>query len=249
MILQNLVKAIREQNWFAVGLELIIVVLGVVMGFQVTAWNSEREDRVTEGHIIARLHDEIMGLEDNRWDWAAERASTRENLLSASQKLFAESVENLTPPECTALAMSHIFNAPSLALPVIAELESTGDLDLIVNGDVRTAITVNLQADTWDREMDTALNHEILNLPPDHPQLFHFAAPATGDNWNPVFDGSVRCNTDAMRENRAFLNALADNISKGNFYMTVMVNVADSFTALHAAVDLELGLTHSVSTD
>jgi hypothetical protein len=248
MILQSLMKAIREQNWFAVALEFIIVVFGVVIGFQVTAWNAERQDRSTEVQIIDRLHNEIMGLEENRWDWAVERASTRESLLSASQKLFGEIDEDLTPDECVALTMSHIFNSPSLALPVIAELESTGDLDLVNNRDVRAAITRYLQTNTWMSEMDVALNHEILNLPPDHPELFYFVAPAIGADWNPFFDGSARCDTAAMRNNRAFLNALADNISKGNFYMTVMLNVAEGFTDLHTAVDAELGLSHEDAT-
>ena len=35
-ILGRLTQAVREQNWFAVALELVIVVFGVVIGFQVT---------------------------------------------------------------------------------------------------------------------------------------------------------------------------------------------------------------------
>jgi len=42
MILQNLSKAVREQNWFAVFLEFVIVIAGVVIGFQITARNAER---------------------------------------------------------------------------------------------------------------------------------------------------------------------------------------------------------------
>ena len=37
MILQNLTKAIREQNYYAVVLEFLIVIAGVVIGFQITA--------------------------------------------------------------------------------------------------------------------------------------------------------------------------------------------------------------------
>lgn len=45
MILDRLTQAVREQNWFAVVLEVCIVVLGVVLGFQVTAWGDERAMR------------------------------------------------------------------------------------------------------------------------------------------------------------------------------------------------------------
>ena len=245
MILQRLMKAVREQNWFAVVLELVIVILGIVIGFQITASNENRDNQASEVQLVERLHGEIMSLQANRWDWTVELGSTRDSLLSASQKLYGEVDEDLTAAECSALVLSHVFNSPSLTLPVIAELESTGDLDLIGNRDVRAAITLYLQANTWASEMDVALNHEILNLAPDYPELFHFVPPAVGADWNPAFDGSARCDTVAMRTDRAFLNALADNISKANFYRTVMTNVAESFAALHTTVDAELGLTHT----
>jgi len=42
MILARLSSAIRAQNWFAVVLEFVIVIAGVVIGFQITARNAER---------------------------------------------------------------------------------------------------------------------------------------------------------------------------------------------------------------
>lgn len=43
-ILGRLGHGVREQNGFAVGLELVIVVVGVVIGFEVTAWGQTRAD-------------------------------------------------------------------------------------------------------------------------------------------------------------------------------------------------------------
>ncbi len=42
MILARISSAIRAQNWFAVALEFVIVIAGVAIGFQTTAWNAER---------------------------------------------------------------------------------------------------------------------------------------------------------------------------------------------------------------
>jgi hypothetical protein len=245
MILQRLMAAVRAQNWFAVVLELVIVILGIVIGFQVTEWNTAREARASETQIIERLHVEIVGLGTSRWDWAADRLTTRSNLLTSSQKLFGDVTEALTVDECTAMAQSHVFNSPSLALPVITELESTGDLDLISNSAVRLAITNYLMANAWARELDTGINHEIFNLTAMFPTLFYFVPPEDGADWNPIFDGSVRCDSAAMREDRAFLNALADNISKSLYFMAGILDAPnESFAALHTAVDVELGLTH-----
>ena len=62
MILARLSRAVREQNWFAVVLEFVIVIAGVVIGFQVTAWNAERAERARRdapdsGGVTARVAD------------------------------------------------------------------------------------------------------------------------------------------------------------------------------------------------
>ncbi|WP_109259466.1 hypothetical protein [Hyphobacterium indicum] len=245
MILARLSRAIRQQNWFAVVLEFVIVIAGVVIGFQITAWNAARAERSTEAEIMARLHNDIASVGNVRWDWAADRTATRELLLSASHKLFGDDLSDLSPSECNALAQSHVFNSPSLALPILAELESTGDLDLIRSERIRTAVTANFLATAWSSEMDTALNHEVFNLSARHSDYFYFVVPDDADNWNPIFDGSARCDTDGMRNDRRFLNELADNISKSGFFeFAVLSGPNDSFLALHEAVDVELGIVH-----
>jgi hypothetical protein len=55
MILQNLTRAIREQNWFAVVLEFVIVIAGVVIGFQIQAWNAGRSDRADESRYLLQV--------------------------------------------------------------------------------------------------------------------------------------------------------------------------------------------------
>ncbi|MFT6541804.1 MAG: hypothetical protein ACJAU5_000882, partial [Maricaulis maris] len=37
MILSRIARALKDQSWLAVGIEFVIVILGVVIGFQVTA--------------------------------------------------------------------------------------------------------------------------------------------------------------------------------------------------------------------
>jgi len=60
MILARLTRAMRQQNWFAVALEFVIVVAGVVIGFQVTAWNAERESVALERSYLERLHEDMI---------------------------------------------------------------------------------------------------------------------------------------------------------------------------------------------
>ena len=42
MILRRITKHVKDQNWFAVALDFIIVVLGVFIGLQISNWNDAR---------------------------------------------------------------------------------------------------------------------------------------------------------------------------------------------------------------
>ena len=48
MILRRLTEHLKQQHWTAIGIELVIVVLGVFLGMQVSNWNEERVARARE---------------------------------------------------------------------------------------------------------------------------------------------------------------------------------------------------------
>ncbi len=48
MILRRISAPVKDQNWFAVGVDFVIVVIGVFIGIQVSDWNASREDRSNE---------------------------------------------------------------------------------------------------------------------------------------------------------------------------------------------------------
>jgi endonuclease III-like uncharacterized protein len=48
MILRSLTKHIKDQNWFAVGLDFVIVVTGILIAFQITNWSESRKNNELE---------------------------------------------------------------------------------------------------------------------------------------------------------------------------------------------------------
>lgn len=64
MILARISRAIRDQNWFAVGLEFVIVIAGVVIGFQVTAWSAHQARAQRATIMMDQL---AADLEAERW--------------------------------------------------------------------------------------------------------------------------------------------------------------------------------------
>jgi hypothetical protein len=59
MILRRVTEHVKSQNWFAVGIDFVIVVLGVFVGIQVNNWNEERQSRGQERELLGRLRGEI----------------------------------------------------------------------------------------------------------------------------------------------------------------------------------------------
>ena len=64
MILRRLTKHVKDQNWFAVGLDFVIVVAGVFLGIQIGNWNADaalsRKAVVLERQLVFELADEAI---------------------------------------------------------------------------------------------------------------------------------------------------------------------------------------------
>jgi hypothetical protein len=59
MILRNIASAFRRQDWFTVFVEIVIVVLGVFLGLQVSNWNEQRAHHAKEREFLTQLRNEL----------------------------------------------------------------------------------------------------------------------------------------------------------------------------------------------
>ena len=64
MLLRRVTRHVRSQNWFAVGVDFLIVVVGVFVGLQVQDWNDARKERAEERALLGRLLTETRELLD-----------------------------------------------------------------------------------------------------------------------------------------------------------------------------------------
>jgi hypothetical protein len=77
MILRRLTENLRAQNWTAITIEFVIVVVGVFIGTQVANWNQERiERRETERllvHLVPELQSQMEFFDSVRAYYATTR--------------------------------------------------------------------------------------------------------------------------------------------------------------------------------
>ena len=93
MILARLSQAIRAQNWFAVALEFVIVVAGVLLAFQISAWAEANANRALAGQSLVRLADDLRAERANWLHTLAYYQQTRSHTLRALEAFLDTSEE------------------------------------------------------------------------------------------------------------------------------------------------------------
>ncbi|PZO54874.1 MAG: hypothetical protein DCF16_03990 [Alphaproteobacteria bacterium] len=71
MLMRRIREHVTAHNWFAVGIDLVIVVLGVFLGTQVSNWNAERLAHEAGDSYRARI---VRDLENNQSDLQSREA-------------------------------------------------------------------------------------------------------------------------------------------------------------------------------
>jgi hypothetical protein len=116
---KRLRKNLAESNYGPLTFELVVVILGILIAFQIDRWAEDRRDREQEYDYLVRLKDDLL-IEIQSIDRAVEYAESR----IAAVLLLEEVIEN---PSITATWRSF----PQIDAFVYSELQSTGNLALI----------------------------------------------------------------------------------------------------------------------
>lgn len=59
MLLRKVIDHVRKQEWTAIVIDFVIVVLGVFIGLQVANWNEARADQVRGHSYLERIHNDL----------------------------------------------------------------------------------------------------------------------------------------------------------------------------------------------
>lgn len=141
MILRRFTKHVNDQNWFAVFLDLIVVIVGIYIGLQVSAWNAANKDRALEVEYLERL---LADMDESVVEQLALRDLFDESIVSIDYIAGRLHVGNLedADQEKLIVGMNSIgwVAPPATNMVTIRELQSTGKISLIRDVSVRMAI-------------------------------------------------------------------------------------------------------------
>ena len=172
MILRRLAQNLKEQNWTAISIEFVLLVLGVFLGIQVANWNEARlEDR--------RAHDFLERLSD---DLDQELASIDKRSAYVGRSIaYGEAAlgwaEDGRLADGSAWQTVLSFAQASRILPyspvdsTYQEMRSAGELGLVRDTALRTALTEYFVSGTFARA------DYILKFNPEYRRLVRGLTP------------------------------------------------------------------------
>jgi hypothetical protein len=141
MLLRRVIEHFRRQQWTAIGIDFVIVVVGVFIGIQVANWNEARVDRMRADSYLERIHSDLQtdlrNFRDRIAFWGVVSHYGRAGLAYAeSGDAGATSQWGLVLSYFQASQVAEYYTTSA----TWDELKSAGELGLIADVDLRNAL-------------------------------------------------------------------------------------------------------------
>lgn len=141
MILRRIRTHVDHHNWFAVAIDLIIVVVGVFIGIEVSNWNQARHERAEERRYYQQIREDLVAdLE------TLATAKKRSLGNDRAAELVLSAIEEGPPPGqshggvAVAIHRGGFLYLPMASRRTYDELISTGNLRLLRDAKLKNEI-------------------------------------------------------------------------------------------------------------
>ena len=133
MLLRRATSQLREQNWVAVAIDFVIVVVGILIAFKITEWDTQRANREREQQAL-----ELLLLESYESLRYLNRIIAEvDESIEAQEAAIRALVDGTMPVAMTheefvaGVTVTRRFLSPNPPRSVYDSLVATGDLGLI----------------------------------------------------------------------------------------------------------------------
>lgn len=171
MVLRRIAEHLRKQEWTAIAIDFVIVVVGVFLATQVANWNEERIEQARAREVTARLlvdvRDEARNFKNvtSYYEEVLENAKRAAAILDdgapASDEVFLIAAYR---------ASQYFYYTHSRA--VYDELLSTGEIGIVTDPFLRASATLMFNTEVTDEATR-------LTRASEYRQIFRRAVPAS----------------------------------------------------------------------
>jgi hypothetical protein len=152
-MIRRIFQNVRKQDWTAVVIELVVVILGVFIGVQVSNWNGDLETDRKSALFTSRLK---ADLREEAWGYEVQVGyyeQVRRNAIAAEDALVGRSTLSDEALLIAAYRATQ-YNAYIRRRATYDELTSTGDIGLIRDTALRELAMRTYTAEVFDEVVD-----------------------------------------------------------------------------------------------
>jgi hypothetical protein len=247
MILRRVIQHVKKQEWTAIGIDLVIVVVGVFIGIQVSNWNADRADNVRAQAYLARIKDNLRNdLE------SIERRTVFWRQVSDYGNSAIRYAETGTLVDGSAWKTVLAFYQASQVWPwtgndtTYQELQNGGELSMIKDQGLRSALS------DYYREGSSDEVGYLLTMIPEYRKIVRGMSPSVVSNqiWakchyqpnygeqflpdceSPMSEAEAQAVLDAFTRDPKLLSELRFWVTNQEVASKVIANNKDSVSAM-----------------
>ena len=140
MILRRVIDHFRKQEWTAIAIDFLIVVMGVFVGLQVNNWNEAAKERRAETSYLSQLRKDLglIGVE------ARAQIGFEQYQARLAGKTFDLIAQDVSPQRVQRIniGLSQLTMRRTLRIesPTFVDLQNSGKIDVVVDDALRTEL-------------------------------------------------------------------------------------------------------------
>jgi len=236
--ISRLVNPLRSANWDTLGLELVVVVVGLYLAFQVDRWTDNWKASRKEAVYLAQLHEELAAVDASTAEAGGKYRETVEQTGEVLSLLMQPVGSGpLSDDQCQVMFTLSVMMWRPVTVVSVEEMVSNGVLSELDDAELRRLLFA-LQSETHALSAYMAYVGARQNiLMDDYPELMPRGIDANREMF-------MRCDADGMRRSQPFINHLASNRGR---YVGVSSRWNDLQKILHDShvrLDALLGIVH-----
>jgi hypothetical protein len=227
MLLRRITQHFKEQNWFAIGIDFFIVVIGVFIGLQVSNWNANLREIAEEKQLLLQLQTDVTAAVAVKTDWLNEIGSHRDSLLSALAVVQnKQDKPTISDKHCKAMWSSHLIFYPEVSLAALNDILSKGALHTSQGQALRPILLAYRERHQVIIQLNTVIR-DFSNLGDTYGDAFPrkvversestiMTKKTTEQESGRITDSTfhTNCQLDAIRTNQTIQNKLLSNLAR-----------------------------------
>ena len=244
VILRRVITHFKKQEWTAIALDFLIVVVGVFIGIQFSNWNELRHERAIEHEYLERLYADMqqtLAAKPDRVTWNNDR--------KAQQAMVLHHLRTGVLPEEdrrafeVGLAFFGFISGIDVDWATVEELKSTGAMNIIRDVSLRSMILVK-DSDLQRRQNIVENFFQAIYGFRQEIGGFYGIVEFTGERNDVVLNYDF----EALAANPAFINALSQIDFLSQFVSQFGERETEDLVELRDELARQLGVDSSAGT-